>query len=267
MRWALFVEGSEPSAKPTLAEVWDDICKQLSLQPPCAVFPISKKHLLAMDPINPKMSGAAEGLDALLTRKWQSQSQQGQGVFDAAVILWDLYPAWSKVGTACRWQETLALYQHMQTRKRLPPLFDAWVGSRHQALTTRAVASARIAPVSLAPGAILPLCMVPEFEDWLCQDEASLKVALELTGQRTPRKWPDFSVTAGLRPKKQLSQAIAAVQSVAPLPKVCGRVRGNWHTNQLGWTRYLCKELIRQDANRWSSHPIPRRLREILPHV
>ena len=98
MRWALFVEGSEPSAKPTLAEVWDDICKQLSLQPPCAVFPISKKHLLAMDPMNPKMSGAAEGLDALLTRKWQSQSQQGQGVFDAAVILWDL----SGIPRSCR---------------------------------------------------------------------------------------------------------------------------------------------------------------------
>lgn len=102
LRVALFVEGSEdPSSargRQHLADIWNKgLGKALGLPPFDPVEPISKLHLLAMDPRNPPMSGTQEPLDQLVARKLRRDP------FDAAVVAWDLIPAWDPERSACRW--------------------------------------------------------------------------------------------------------------------------------------------------------------------
>jgi hypothetical protein len=111
LRIALFVEGSLAPPPPRgqqrpLDRIWnEDLRRALDLRPFTLIEPISKRHLVAMDPGNPPMSGAGEPLDALMARKLQGNA------FDVAVIAWDLVPAWNPEGAYCRWQETLDLYR------------------------------------------------------------------------------------------------------------------------------------------------------------
>ena len=64
LRVALFVEGSlDPRG--FFEKLWkQELTEALGLRQVDYVFPISKKHLVAMDPKNPKMSGAGEPLGA-----------------------------------------------------------------------------------------------------------------------------------------------------------------------------------------------------------
>src|SRR5690606_22785331 len=112
VRVALFVEGSENRAVrsgPLLQTMWDRLAKGLGVEAFSRVVPISKKHLVAMDPDQPPMSGAGESLDQLMVRCLHREA------FDAAVVAWDLVPAWNPEGGFCRWQETLDLYRHLAT--------------------------------------------------------------------------------------------------------------------------------------------------------
>ena len=67
-----------------------------------------------MDPSNPKMSGAAEPLDQLIARHIRSNG------IDAAVVAWDLVPAWSPSAATCRWEETLDFYRMLAQSADLP---------------------------------------------------------------------------------------------------------------------------------------------------
>lgn len=261
MRVALFVEASDPPAgsAPSLLEVWQGICADLGVLDPAQVYPISKGHLVAMDPGKTKMPGRSEGLDDLLKR------MHSRDDFDAAVVLWDLQPAWSHEQGACRWEETQALYRHMASRARLPEPFLSWVKQRSQDLAQRAQPSARSSAPIPSRGAILPVCMEPEFEGWLLQDESALKQVLGVSGQQL-RGWPpDLSLRrGGQKAKNLLASAIVAAQSLKPLPEACRKIRGDWRTNQPGWTLYLCRALARHDPVTWRNHPIADRLRELL---
>ena len=110
MRTVLFVEGGSAPALPrrqsALTEIWGQIAEVLGFEGFCRVVPISKKHLVAMDPRNPPMSGAGEGLDKLMARMLNTGP-----AFDAAVVAWDLVPEWNADGDFCRWRETLNLYR------------------------------------------------------------------------------------------------------------------------------------------------------------
>lgn len=66
----MFVEGSEGLAArrgPLLQAMWDRLAKGLGIHGFSTIVPISKKHLVAMDPAKPRMSGAG-GLDQLMAR-------------------------------------------------------------------------------------------------------------------------------------------------------------------------------------------------------
>lgn len=258
MRLAFFVEGSNSpiGSKPTLLEVWSEICASLGVLLPTEVFPIDKRFLVAMDPSSPPMSGNAEGLDDLLLRMFQRKP------FDAALVLWDLCPPWLPEAALCRWKETISLYAHMEQRHRLPAPFQSWVSQRHHELTHRPSAKQRRAPVKLTDGAIVPVCMEPEFESWLLQDEAALRAVLGLTGQQV-KKWPTLPKENSQRRKRHLTQAICAAQSAST--EICKKIRGDWRTNQPGWTTYLCRSLASRSSDQWAAHPLARRLKEVLP--
>lgn len=91
LRVALFVEGSAspppPRGLPALARIWGEhLCGLAGVPGFSTVVPISKKHLVAMDPSNPKMSGAAEPLDQLIARRIRSDH------IEAAVVAWGSRP-------------------------------------------------------------------------------------------------------------------------------------------------------------------------------
>src|SRR4030042_1832235 len=94
LRIALFVEGSESPPQPGIASglnrIWNEIlASKLDLHPFDPIVPISKKHLVAMDPATPSMSGAGERLDQLMVRMLE------RNTFDAAVVAWDLAQSWN----------------------------------------------------------------------------------------------------------------------------------------------------------------------------
>ncbi len=259
MRIAFFVEGSEPESgpKPELLEIWTLICKSLGVLSPDLVFPINKKQLIAMDPGKPPMSGAAEALDDYLRRKYRSRE------FDAAVVLWDLHPQWNKNATMCRWTETIDLYKYLKDRALLPKEFQDWVQQRYTDLSQRSFPSQRATPVQLTKGAIVPICMEPEFENWLLHDERALKEALDLKGKRA-KNWSKIKLPAQpQRRKVHLAEAILAAQAArSPITK---KVHDDWERNQLGWTQFLVRSLASQSSKKWASHPLARRLKEVIP--
>src|SRR5690606_920875 len=92
MKVALFVEGGAAPVQnrrdPPLQKIWDQLTRVLQCEAIALLVPISKKNLVAMDPAEPKSSGAGEALDQLMARHLD------QTPFDAAIVAWDLVPAW-----------------------------------------------------------------------------------------------------------------------------------------------------------------------------
>ncbi len=112
LKVALFVEGSNVPLprhrQQPLDAIWNGCFGEaLDLHRFDPIVPISKTHLVAMDPDNPPMSGAGEALDVLITRMLRLHS------FEVAVVAWDLVPAWNPAGEFCRWEETLKLYRYL----------------------------------------------------------------------------------------------------------------------------------------------------------
>lgn len=265
LRVALFVEGgaSPPAPRQTssaLELMWNDhLPRALGLRAFSSVIPISKKHLVAMDPANPAMSGAGEALDALMVRTLN------RSPFDAAVVAWDLVPAWNADAGYCRWRETLDLYCHLSRREVLPAPWREQAGRRLQELQGRPVPSARLRSPKLEQHQVLPLCMDPVFESLLLQDEAAVKRALGLNGKvaKWPTSWGDTTET---RPdEKLLAPAIHAAQSTKPMPAILSGVRGSMRTNKDGWGEFLLRRLLAEDKDNVVGHPIARRLAEIGP--
>lgn len=268
LRVALFVEGGHsPLPVRQKASSLDLIWKEhlpgaLGLRAFSMVVPISKKHLVAMDPSNPPMSGAGEGLDQLMARMLKREP------FDAAVIAWDLRPPWNPEIKYCRWQETLDLYRYLSRGEGLPAPWRQRAKQRLGELEARRSPSARSRVPRLARYEILGLCMDPMFESLLVQDEAAVKRALGLGGN-VPG-WP----SQGWRDPDEhqpdirlLAPAIEAARSMKPGPKVIAGVRGSLRMNKDGWGEFLLKRLLADATARAQvlAHPLSRRLSEIGP--
>jgi len=129
LRVALFVEGSEyPYVREhPLERLWNQtLASALGIPPFHRIYPISKKHLVSMNPDVPRPIGAGESFDQILVRKLN------QDPFDAALVAWDLVPAWEPGGEFCRRNETIDLYRFLA---RSPVLPDSWRDKAHRRFT------------------------------------------------------------------------------------------------------------------------------------
>ncbi len=257
---ALFVEGSSSPPPPrglrALDRIWTDhLCGLLGVASFSIVVPISKKHLVAMDPENPKMSGASEPLDQLIARRIRADG------FEAALVAWGLVPAWNPADRGCRWDETVRFYEMLATSVDLPELWVAYARARYAELRSRSTPGARSGPPTLQPGACIALCMDPMFEDLLVASEAAVKRALEVSGR--PAGWPRWNRSPN--PDRDiLAPAIAALPYRSSVRR---RVRGDFRTKKDDWGEYLLRKLLDDDAVRsaLASHPVVLRLGEVLP--
>lgn len=210
-----------------------------------------------MDPENPAMSGAGEGLDQYMARMLD------RAPFDAAVIAWDLRPAWNASTECCRWQETLDLYRLIAEREELAAPWRAKASARWKELRTRARPSARRVSPTLAEHEILALCMDPMFETLLCVDELALKRALGLDGQRI-RDWPSNWKAQTPQPDRNLLEpAVTAARSEKTAATRV--VRGGWQTSKNEWGEYLLRTLLADErsAGKVRTHALCARLQEL----
>lgn len=266
LRIALFVEGSSTpptrSGKDLLEVIWNErLGESLGLPRFAPIVPISKKHLVAMDPRNPPMSGAGETLDQLMKRVLDRKP------FDVAVIAWDLVPAWNPQEEFCRWTETVDLYRFLSVSEALPELWREKARWRFQNLSERMAPSARQEVPRLEAGLVLPICMVPMFEGLLVQVEGAVKRALGL--KHDPKGWPrtGWSDAKEKRPDlKVLAPAISSLRGVSPKPAVLRTVRGDMKTHKAEWGEFLLRKLLADEQARAQilSHPIAKRLEELL---
>jgi hypothetical protein len=270
LKIALFVEGSEapppPRGERPLVRIWNDgLAKALRIQPFNHVVPISKKHLVAMDPKAPKMSGAGEPLDHLIARELKREP------FDAAVVVWDLVPAWNPAAKCCRWTETLDLYRLLADSIVLSSEWRKCARKRFDELNDRPMPRQRSRTPTLCQSMVVALCLEPMFEGLLTNDEGAVKRALGLGG-RHPAGWPrsgwgDSSVTDP--DIRLLVPAIRSLLALTPRPRAARIVRGDFRTNKDGWGEYLLRGLLKEQAARSQvlKHTACLRLQEWLPRV
>ena len=267
LRIALFAEGSQspPTARgrQVLEVLWNDrLGHALGLRRFHLVVPISKTHLVAMDPANPPMSGAGERLDQLMARVL------ARTPFDVAVIAWDLVPAWNPQGEFCRWIETCDLYRFLAQSESLPELWREHARRRFEELSRRPVPSARQRLPPLERGMVLPVCMEPVFEGILTQDEQAVRRALGIEG-RNVQGWPrhGWSDPQERRPDLNvLASAIRALRALRPSHPLFRQIRGDMRTHKAEWGEFLTRRLLDDDQARPAllGHPIARRLSELL---
>lgn len=267
LRLALFAEGSEsPPAqrgRETLERLWNgDLGSALNLPRFDLVVPISKTHLIAMDPRNPPMSGAGERLDQLIDRILRRTP------FEVAVVAWDLVPAWNPEAELCRWHETVDLYRFLAESDCLSDVWRSNARRRLHELSRRPVPGNREQLPSLEPGAVLPVCMEPVFEGMLVQNERDVRRALNLTGERI-RDWPQrgWGDPQERRPDQTiLAPAIRALRALRPKRPVARAVPGDMKTHKAEWGELLLRRLLADPRARplVLAHPIARRLSDLL---
>jgi hypothetical protein len=267
LRIALFAEGSEsPPTKrgrQVLEKLWNDgLGRALNLRRFDLVVPISKTHLVAMDPSNPPMSGAGERLDQLLERTLKKNP------FDVAVVAWDLVPAWNPKGEFCRWVETIDLYRFLAKSDCLPEIWQEGARQRYQELSQRATPGSRKRLPPLKPGMVLPVCMEPVFEGILVRDEGAVRRALGVEGVAV-KGWPKqgWGDPQDLRPDLNvLTPAIRALRALQPKPPILRTIHGDMKTHKSEWIELLLRRLLDDERSRSHalSHPIARRLSELL---
>ncbi len=269
LRIALFVEGSAtppPVRRPSpFTQIWNEhLCGALGIRAFDEIIPISKKHLVAMDPTQPKMSGASEPLDELIARKLKTIQ------FDAVVVAWDLVPAWNPDDEFCRWQETLDLYRFLAKSQSadLPIIWKQRAAERFDELRSRPEPGNRHRHLQLKPGAILALCMEPMFETVLVRNEQAARDAFGI--KRIPSDWPvaAWRVPDDRRPDTNiLVPTINAVRNVRPKPKCVKQVPGDFRSNKDGWGEYLLKRLLADPKAKSQilSTNMIERLRDIVP--
>lgn len=260
LRIALLVEGSSDTgirrASTWLEEIWNGhLVPAVGRQPFEVVAPISKKDLVAMDPSIVRSTGS-EPLDMKLVRLGAGEK------FDAAVVAWDLQPAWNDLGAFCRWAECVRLYELLSQSNVLPEPWRMQAAQRLSDYGQRAVPNARPTPPQLRPGTVMPLCMDPEFESLLTANEAATRRALGLAS--TPSDWPGGWGPGGTRRPAEdvLRVAIECVPGNSPIRR---RIRGGWRQQKSAWGEYLLRQLLAEDVGRQSvvSHPISVRLSEL----
>jgi len=227
------------------------------------VVPISKKHVVAMDPRNPAMSGAGEALDQLVVRTLK------RSTFDAAVVAWNLVPAWNPKDDFCRWQETVDFYRLLEESEVLPRVWRQKAGVRHRALIRQHDEGARRVRRKLSKHMLLALCMEPMFEGLLVQSEPAIRRAFGITG-RNVRSWPSggWGDPNQRRPDRELLRpAIAALRRLGPRPPVVRRVGGDMLTNKIGWDLFLTRALLNDKRARETvlEHELCLRLKAWVP--
>lgn len=265
LRVALLVEGSRTGTRNRqgddyLTVIWRDHLRAcLNLREFSRIIGIDKKHLVALDPAKPKMSGAGEPLDDRIKRELDVEP------FEAAVIAFDLQPPWDTAADACRWTECLNVYRHLAGRDRLPEPWRGWVCARAEEMAARPNPSTRARLPVLEPGAILLVCMESIFESLLVADERAIKEALGVVGVRM-KKWPALWDSAAARPDWDLLQpALVAVRQLKPPPACVRQVGGDMKTNKHGWDSFLLERLSASATGlaRIRGHMIARRLVEV----
>ncbi|MDC0711469.1 hypothetical protein POL68_23560 [Stigmatella sp. ncwal1] len=265
LRLALFAEGT---TDPSLDKLWgEEIPKFLGLAPFDRVIGFSKHHMVAMSKANMslkfKTSTLSVGLDVILAQELQKKD------FDCAVVAWDLVPAWDSGSdaTACRWQDTLLLYEGLARSQKLPPLWHQRATERFHELKARPKPSDRKALPRPEPGMVLSVCMEPEFEGLLL-DEAGVKAALGLKGKKLPRRWPTtWKHTPAPRPSETLARAIEAARSLQPQPPVFRKVRQPLREAKHEWGRLLLSSATPEFRRNILAHPLAERLRLLLSAV
>lgn len=267
LKVALFVEGSTaplPKHKrQPLAGIWNGCFGEtLGLQRFDPIVPISKTHLVAMDPDNPPMSGAGEALDVLMTRMLKLHA------FDAAVVAWDLVPAWNPEGSFCRWVETLSLYRFLADSKALPDVWKDQASRRYEEMSRRRTPGERLRPPALHSGMVLPVCMEPMFESVLVQEEAAIRRALGLQGRNVPG-WPrqGWGDLRERRPDTNvLAPAILALSRMKPKLQSYRMIGGDLKTRKNEWGEYLLRRLLDDEQARplILDHPLSKRLAELV---
>lgn len=266
-RVALFVEGSEAPPhgrrKPALEAIWTELLGEaLGIRHFDLIFPISKKNLVAMDRKKPAMSGAGEALDQLMVRKLKTNT------FQAAVVAWDVVPAWNPAGNFCRWQETLDFYRGLSDSKCLP---DSWTSNaqrRFDELSLRQSPSDRVAPPPLEQWAIQAVCMEPMFEALLTQNERYIRRVLGLSVK--PPGWPTkgWADPNERQPDTRvLGPVVRAASKVRPKLQAVKHIRGDLRTRKNEWGEYLLRGLLSDSQARQDilEHPIVCRLKEVAP--
>jgi hypothetical protein len=265
LKLALFAEGT---ADPSLDKLWgDEIPRFLGLAPFDRVIGFSKHHMVAMSNANMNLkhstSTTSVGLDIILAQELQRKE------FDCAVVAWDLVPAWDSGSdaTACRWHDTLLLYEGLARSRALPTLWRQQASERLRELTSRAKPSDRKAFPHPAPGMVLGLCMEPEFEGLLL-DETGIKAALGIKGKRLPRRWPTtWKHVSAPRPSETLAKAIEAARSMQPRPPVFRKVRQSLREAKHEWGRLLLSNATPEFRSKILAHPVSERLLLLLASV
>lgn len=251
MRIALFVEGAPGAFNSRTASdierLWNDRIRPLfGYERFTSVIPISKKHLVSMDPVLPKMSGASEPLDHLIARELRKRP------FDAALILWDLVPAWNPSGVMCRWNETLDLYRGLSMSDVLPVEWREAAAQRLDGLASRSRPSDRSRTPALLDERIVGVCMEPTFEALLCCNERALRRALGLDGQSLPN-WPSWSPPRALPSDQRISLAIAAAVAAYRIkgkrrrPPWLGQVPSTYAQGKDAWSSFLLGRLFEDE--------------------
>jgi hypothetical protein len=223
-----------------------------------AVHGISKRNLLALEPDHPPLVGT-EALDDMIARV-------GAGTrFDAAVVAWDVLPRWDDLPAPCRWQEQVRLYTYLAESEALPVEWRENARARLTDYANRSQPSDRAAGPTLSRGAILPLCMDPEFESALVGSEAAIKRVLGVTGP--VRDWPTGWGRPGVRSEDLLRKAIVAVSRHRRDCDGWRTVRGLWRDKKNEWDEYLVRGLLNDEPGRrlLLQHPILTRLAEVAP--
>jgi hypothetical protein len=271
-RVALFVEGSTQTMRrgvPPLERIWSTLLAgALGLERFEVIVPISKKHLVAMDPDNPPMSGCGEPLDLFIERHRVDRDTR-DARFEAAVVAWDLVPAWNPDGEFCRWKESLNLYRFLKDSRALPQVWRARAGDRFAELMHRRTPSARLAPPTLEQGSVIALCMEPMFEGLLTMNETALLRALDLAGRQRPSGWPTngWGESACRHPDRDLLiPAVASLRRLRPKHSTLRRIGGDFRTRKAEWGAWFLSSLLEDDSmrERVLEHPICRRLKECL---
>lgn len=267
LKVALFVEGSTspptPRGLPAIERIWNELIADVVGAPRFdPIVPISKKHIVALDPRHPKMSGAGEPLDQLMRRKLAQTS------FDAAVVAWDLVPAWNPQGAYCRWEETVDFYRLLAASTVLPEPWVVEAQKRFDDLSTRPGNSDRPPRPWLRRHVVVAVCMDPMFEGVLVQDEKALRRALNLDGSKLPKGWPKSGWSPPTRrpDAELLGPAVRSLVDSRPKPKVVKQVGGDFVLNKDGWGEYLLRRLLDDSSARSQvlGHPLYQRLAEWL---
>jgi len=264
LRVALFVEGSitlPARGSAPLETIWREcLGKALSLHRFEPIVPINKKHLIAMDPRKPKMSGGGEALDQLMVRTMNREP------FDAAIVAWDLHPAWDPEGAFCRWTETVDLYRFLAESATLPEVWRVQAAKRYADLRGRSSPGERSRRPRLEPGMVLPVCMEPMFEGLLVQDAAAVRRVLGL--RQTPKTWPSRGWGDASERQPDLHVLAPAIESLLrhrPKPAVLRKIHGDMSDHKNEWGELLLRELLADQRAKALilSHPIAVRLKEI----